>query len=106
MDKNLTEYEKQQLTAVKIISIALASLAVITWLVCSVIIFKYKEKNSTDYEIHFALLNEPQQAICTGLEKTGAIEASIGDAFSVNRRKSDSKFFEDISNIHKNDKKK
>lgn len=105
----MTTKDQEFFKAVRFTSLFLAALAVITWLVCAVIIHNFKDSNTSAYAQRYERLNVPQKAICTGLEATGSVEKSVGSAiggaFSSKRKKSDSFILDAISNNHKSPSK-
>ena len=83
----------------KIVSIVLASAAVIMFLALSVVIYRFSERNPILYEHNYGNLSSVGQSVATGMKETGRFESDI--ASSLTRKKNPGyKFFEDVSRRH------
>lgn len=96
--KKAAENQTQLYKNVKGIAILIAVITVITFLYCSLKLYRFKESNTAVYQARFSVLNAYEKTVATAMEKTGEIEAKLT---SRPERKGGYNIFDDISNSHK-----
>ena len=95
--------ELKDVKKAKVLAVLLLIAAGITFLVCSLKLFRYSENYPNKYLRQYNASSAAGKALADAMVVTGSVEGSIGSSLSASRKTSSSgcDIFSDISNKHK-----
>ncbi len=86
---------------IKHISISMVVAAVVVFLALSGTIFNYSVNHAYQYQMNVNRLSPAGKSLVLSMKKTGEIESKVLSARRTTASKSNSKFFDEVANIHR-----